>query len=93
MTNISHLLSHLDECRFRSLECGLANAEAALLQAVQAIAFAELNDRTSQQQRDNLQLELSRMVTSIARLNHEIGCFKASPEESRILLSLETFTV
>ena len=80
--NISHLLSTLDECNFRNLECELADAETALLEAVSAIAFVELNDRASEQ-RDELQLELSRMIARIVQFNRETEGHKDAPEASQ----------
>lgn len=77
--NISHCLSNLDACESQALRTNLQVAEAALLQAVKAVAFSEMADRPSQRQRAELQQELSRMAAAIAALSGEFS----PPSDSR----------
>ncbi len=70
--NISHLLAALDEYDLRNLECGLADAESALQQVVQAIS-TEMPDRPSQRDRDEMRVEINRILAMLGRLNQAIN--------------------
>lgn len=70
--NISHLLAALDEYDLRNLECGLADAESALQQVVQAIGN-EMPDRPSQRDRDELRVEINRILAMLGRLNEAVS--------------------